>query len=66
MPKNEFVPKWRTPAGGGVNETFTADVDVGTLVSVVNAIDEDLGDDGIINYYIISSGISCHTRHLFK
>ncbi|XP_041365606.1 cadherin-23-like [Gigantopelta aegis] len=58
LPQNEFVPVWMSPvpdtAGLFPNVTIRENVSVGSVIATFTATDEDHGDDGIVEYSIMS------------
>ena len=53
---NEFEPEWLSPVRGGdgsfSNITVSDDLQVGSVISVFEATDQDAGNDGIIKYHL--------------
>ncbi|XP_067685338.1 fat-like cadherin-related tumor suppressor homolog [Haliotis asinina] len=56
LPRNEFAPSWKmsngTMATPLTDVHLAKDTDVGTIVSVMAATDQDLGEDGKVSYFL--------------
>ncbi|XP_048252662.1 protein dachsous-like [Haliotis rufescens] len=72
LPRNEFIPSWKLSNGSMATSRsdihLAKNTDVGTMVSVITATDQDLGDDGKVSYFLdnVTSDAGSITRGIFS